>query len=575
MQAKHEYERWLAYEGLDENSKKELLSIKNEPDTIEMRFGAPMSFGTAGLRSTMYAGPACMNVYTVAQATAGIAALVMREGGCERGVAIAFDSRNNSKEFADVCAQVLTYYGIHAYLFDGVRPTPELSFAVRRLGCIAGINITASHNPKEYNGYKAYWEDGAQLSPEHSEIVSAAIQEVDVLGGAGRMPLNEAREKGLLTVLDEAFDEIYLDTVLKTAINPELICSLADELKIVYTPLHGAGHRLVPEILRRAGLKQLYTVDEQMVLDGSFPTVAKPNPEYASVFALGIAIAEREGSDLVIATDPDADRVGVMSRTRSGEFATITGNQMGALMLDYVIRARRKSGKLSEASYAVKSIVSTDLAAKIAKANGVKLYDVFTGFKFIGEVIKNYEEGGKDGEFILGFEESYGYLLGSYARDKDAVGATLLITEMTAYYRTLGMTLSDALEALYREYGVYREGVVDIYMEGLDGIARRLRVMHTLRESVPSSFGGSRVAFFTDHLSQLVTDLAKGEQQPTGMGKSDVLYYTLENGDKVIVRPSGTEPKIKFYFLSHGDSVDEVETKLEAYKKDALRLANV
>ncbi len=575
MNARKEYERWLSYPHLDEASKRELLSIAEDKDTIEMRFGSVMSFGTAGLRSTMYAGPACMNIYTVAQATAGIAVLVKNENGCERGVAIAFDSRNNSKAFAEVCAEVLVYNGIRTYLFDGVRPTPELSFAVRELGCIAGINITASHNPKEYNGYKAYWEDGAQLSPEQSDVVAAAIAEVDVLGGAERTPLEEAKNSGLLTMLDEDFDEIYLSAVQKTSINPALMRELGEDLKIVYTPLHGAGYRLVPEILRRAGLTNLYTVDGQMVLDGNFPTVAKPNPEYANVFSLGIEIAEREGSDLIIATDPDADRVGVMSRTSNGSFATITGNQMGALMLDYVIRARREAGKLPKGAYAVKSIVSTDLAAKIAEEHGVRLYDVFTGFKFIGEVIKNYEESGKTGEFIFGFEESYGYLFGSYARDKDAVGATLMIAEMTAYYRRLGMTLSDAMEELYEKYGVYREGVLDLYMEGLDGIARRRRIMDTLRANAPESFGGLPLVTVTDHMARQTLSLADGKITDTGMGESDVLYYTLEGGDKVVVRPSGTEPKIKFYFLAHGNTVQEVEAKINTYKEDAKRMAEV
>ncbi len=575
MQARKEYERWLAYPALDEESRRELLSIASDDDTVEMRFGSVMSFGTAGLRSTMYAGPACMNNYTVAQATAGIAALVRQEKGSERGVVIAYDSRNHSKEFSEVCAEVLAANGIRTYLFDGVRPTPELSFAVRELGCMAGINITASHNPKEYNGYKAYWEDGAQISPEQSKVVAAAIAEIDVLGGASRMPLSEALEKGIVTLLSEDFDEIYLSAVEKTSIDPKAMRELGESLKIVYTPLHGAGYRLVPEILRRAGLKNLYTVPEQMVLDGNFPTVAKPNPEYANVFALGIEIAEREGSDLIIATDPDADRVGVMSRTKSGEFATITGNQMGALMLDYVIHARRAAGKLPVGAYAVKSFVSTDLAAKIASDEGIQLYDVFTGFKFIGEVIKNYEDSGKAGEFIFGFEESYGYLFGSYARDKDAVGATLMIAEMTAFYRKQGMTLSDALEKLYEKYGEYREGVVDLYMEGLDGIARRRRIMDSLRASAPLSFGGVPVQTVTDHMTQTTISLVDGSKTDTGMGASDALYYTLLGGDKVVVRPSGTEPKIKFYFLCHGDTAAEVEAKINAYKEDAQRLAEV
>ena len=573
--AQKEYKRWLAYPTLDEDTRKELAAIEEDADTVLMRFGSSMSFGTAGLRSTMYAGTACMNNYTVAQATQGIAVLIKREGGSERGVAIAYDSRNNSRRFAEVAAEVLAGNGIRVYLFDGVRPTPELSFAVRECGCMAGINITASHNPKEYNGYKAYWEDGAQLSPEHSRIVADAIAEVDVLGGALRMPLDKAQRAGLVTLLDESFDEIYLKAVMATAIAPEEIQRVSDTLKIVYTPLHGAGYRLVPEVLRRMGMKHLYTVPEQMVLDGNFPMVKKPNPEYANVFALGIAIAEREGSDLIIATDPDADRVGVMSRTANGDFATITGNQMGALLLDYVSRARRACGKLAPGSYAVKSIVSTALAEKIALANGVKLYDVFTGFKFIGEVIKNYEKSGDAGDFLLGFEESYGYLFGTYARDKDAVGATMMIVEMTAYYRTRGMTLSDALLNLYKEYGLYKEGVLDLYMEGVEGPERLRRTMEGLRASPLTYFAGMPIAFSTDYMERYTLNLKTGERVPTGMEASNVLYYTLENGDKIVVRPSGTEPKIKFYFLCTGEDATALDAKIQEYQKAAEALAAV
>ena len=572
MSFKTEYERWRAYFALDADSRRELDAIENDPDTIALRFGAPMSFGTAGLRSTMYAGIACMNEYTVAQATQGMAVLVKKQGGEARGVAIAYDSRNNSQFFAQVSAEVLAANGIRVFLFDGVRPTPELSFAVRECGCMAGINITASHNPKEYNGYKAYWEDGAQLSPEHSAVVAEAIAAVDVLGGALRMPLDDAIGAGLVTMLDEAFDERYLSSVLKTAISPETVAKVANDLKIVYTPLHGAGYRLVPEILRRMGLANLYTVPEQMVLDGNFPTVPKPNPEYENVFALGIEIAKREGSDLIIATDPDADRVGVMSRTKDGGFATITGNQMGALLLDYVITARREKGMLPLGSYAVKSIVSTALAAKIAEDNGVRLYDVFTGFKFIGEVIKNYEESGKEGDFLCGFEESYGYLFGTYARDKDAVGATMMIVEMTAYYRLRGMTLSDALEALYLKYGFYREGVLDVYMEGIDGSARLAALMKSLRTSPLSEFAGDKIASVTDHSLGYTLSLASGEKTPTGMGRSNVLYYTLDCGNKVIVRPSGTEPKIKFYFLCRGDDREKLSETIQKYQKAAEKL---
>lgn len=570
-----EYDRWLSSGLLDETQMAEMASVRDDEDVLKLRFGMEMDFGTAGLRSTMNMGPGCMNVFTVAQTTQAIAELIMSEGASARGVAIAYDSRNNSALFSKTAAEVLAGNGIPVYLFDGIRPTPELSFAVRELGCIAGINITASHNPKEYNGYKAYWEDGAQISPEQAKAVSEARAKIDVLTGAKRMPLDAAVAAGIVKMLGEDFDEKYLAAVLATAIDPEGVAAIADTLKIVYTPLHGAGYRLVPEILHRLGLKNIYTVPEQMVLDGNFPTVKKPNPEYPDVFALGIAIADRVGSDLVVATDPDSDRIGVMARTKDGAFRTITGNQMGALLLDYIIRARRANGTLTKDDYAVKSIVSTDMAYRIAEVQGVKLYDVLTGFKFIGEVIKNYETAGKAGRFLLGFEESYGYLTGSYARDKDAVGAALMICEMTAYYSKRGLTLCDALEELYKTYGYYREGMTDIYMEGLDGIERRKRVMATLRNHPPKAIGGCRVAHVGDFAARTYTDLATGEKTDSGLPASDVLVYILEDGDKVIVRPSGTEPKIKIYFLTHAADAAAAEPKLKAYMEDAQHFAEV
>ena len=570
-----EYDRWLSSGLLDETQMAEMTEIRDKEDILKLRFGMKMDFGTAGLRSTMNMGPGCMNVFTVAQTTQAIAELIKSEGADARGVAIAYDSRNNSALFSATAAEVLAGNGIPAYLFDGIRPTPELSFAVRELGCIAGINITASHNPKEYNGYKAYWEDGAQISPDQAKVVSEAREKIDVLTGAKRMPLDAAVAAGIVHMLGEDFDEKYLAAVLATAIDPDGVAAIADTLKIVYTPLHGAGYRLVPEILHRLGLKHIYTVPEQMVLDGNFPTVKKPNPEYPDVFALGIAIADRVGSDLVVATDPDSDRIGVMARTKEGTFRTITGNQMGALLLDYIIRARRANGTLTKDDYAVKSIVSTDMAYRIAEVQGVKLYDVLTGFKFIGEVIKNYERAGKPGRFLLGFEESYGYLTGSYARDKDAVGAALMICEMTAFYSKQGLTLCDALEELYKTYGYYREGMTDIYMEGLDGIERRKRVMSTLRENPPKTIGGHKVARVGDFAARTYTDLATGEKTDSGLPASDVLVYILDDGDKVIVRPSGTEPKIKIYFLTHAENAAAAEPKLKAYMEDAQHFAEV
>ena len=552
-----------------------IISIANNEEAKALRFSAPMDFGTAGLRSTMYMGIGSMNRYTVAQTTRGIAALIKGVQGEERGVAIAFDSRNNSELFAKVSACVLAGAGIKSYIFNGIRPTPELSFALRELNCVAGINITASHNPKEYNGYKAYWEDGAQIAPEQAKIVSAERSKFDVLDMSGIMDFDEGVKRGLITILDESFDEKYLDAVIATAVNSNAVNDVADELKVVYTPLHGAGYRLVPEVFKRIGLKHLYTVDEQMTPDGDFPTVEKPNPEYSAVFKLGIDIANRVGSDLVIATDPDSDRVGVMTRTEGGDFATISGNQMGALLLDYVIKARRDLGILPEGAYCVKSLVSTDMAYKIAKENGIKLHDVLTGFKFIGEVIKNYEAEGKFGGFLLGFEESYGYLLGSYARDKDAVEGSMMILEMTAYYKKRGMTLSDALNELYKTYGLYSEKTIDIYMEGLDGIENRKKVMQSLRDNIPTSIGGVAVKSAGDYKSGEVRDLESGAISTTGQPSSDVLYYTLVNEDKIIVRPSGTEPKIKIYVLAHDEDKANLDKKLLAYEKDSRKMTEV
>ncbi len=570
-----EYERWRNSPVLTEEEREELLAIRDDEETLALRFSAPMDFGTAGLRSTMYMGIGCMNRFTVAQTTRGMAALIHKEGGEARGVAIACDSRNHSEEFAKICASVLAAEGIRVYIFDGLRPTPELSFAVRHTGAMAGINITASHNPKEYNGYKAYWEDGAQLAPEQAAVVAAQRAAFDVLDDSGMGEYETAVADGRITVLGEAFDEEYLSAVMATAICPENVRDVADRLKVVYTPLHGAGYRLVPEVFRRVGLRHLYTVDSQMVPDGNFPTVKKPNPEYADVFTDGIAIADRVGSDLIIATDPDSDRVGVMVRGADGKFLTVTGNQMGALLLDYVIRQRRERGTLPADAFCVKSIVSTDMADRIAGEQGVKLHDVLTGFKFIGEVIKKYESKGRTDAFLLGFEESYGYLLGTYARDKDAVEASMMILEMTAYYKKQGMTLADALKRLYEVYGYYQESMLDIYMEGLDGIEKRHRVMANLKEKPPVTIGGERVVRIGDYRAMTIKEVDSGVTTPTGQPASDVFIYTVACGDKIIVRPSGTEPKIKIYILAHGTEKTAVAEKIARYAEDARRMTAV
>lgn len=567
-----EYERWLSSGKLSEAERDELISIADDEEAKALRFTAPMDFGTAGLRSVMNVGIGSMNRFTVAHTTRGIAALIKAEGKESRGVVIAHDSRNNSREFAITAARVLAGVGIKVYIFDDLRPTPELSFAVINLGAIAGINITASHNPKEYNGYKAYWEDGAQISPEQAVIVSAERAKFDVLDTDGLADFDECVKDGRIILLSDEFDEIYLDAVVNTAVSLKSISDVADDFKVVYTPLHGAGTKLVPMAFKRVGLKYLYTVTEQMTPDGDFPTVKKPNPEYAAVFEKGIAIAREVGSDLVIATDPDADRVGVMAKGKDGEFVTISGNQMGALLLDYVINKRRELGTLYDGAYCVKSIVSTDMAYKIASDNGVKLYDVLTGFKYIGEVIKNLKN---DKAFLLGFEESYGYLLGAYARDKDAVEASMLILEMAAHYKKLDMTLVDALAGLYEKYGLYAEAMIDIYMEGLDGIEKRKRVMQTLRNTPPTFIGGVRVQSVGDYLNGTSTDVINGTMIELVQPKSDVLYYTLENEDKIIVRPSGTEPKIKIYVLAHDTDKDNLNRKIELYENDSKRMTEV
>ena len=559
------YNLWLNSPVLTEAERQELRDIAGNDDEIKFRFTSGLTFGTAGLRGTMKTGMNAMNIYTVAQATQGLATLIHKEGRARAGVAIAYDSRNNSELFARVSAEVLAASDIPVYIFDALRPTPELSFALRELKCVAGINITASHNPKQYNGYKAYWEDGAQLPPEHANTVYEEICKIDIFNDVKRVDFDEAVAAGKIKILGKEMDELYLAQVQAQAVNPNAVKAVADELKIVYSPLHGTGHKLIPEILARTGIKHLYKVEEQFVIDGNFPTVSKPNPEYAEVFELGIAIADRVGSNLVVATDPDADRVGVVARTRDGSFKTITGNQMGALLIDYIITAYEETGTMPDQPYVVKSIVSSELATKICDAHNVEMFNVLTGFKFIGEVIKNHEALG-EGSYIFGFEESYGYLKGTYARDKDAVVATMLICEMTAYYHAKNMTLYDALEGLYAKYGFCLEQNVEIYMEGVEGPAKMAALLDGMRKNTPSELGGVKVVTFGDYKEQTFTNVANGEKTSTGLPKSNVLSFKLENGDVVIVRPSGTEPKVKFYFMVSAQDQATALANIEAYK---------
>ena len=564
---RQEYEKWLASVALSDNEKSELLSISENENEIKERFYSSLEFGTAGLRGKMRLGTNAMNKFTVAQATQGLANLIIKQGRASDGVAIAYDSRNNSELFAKVSASVLAANGIKAYIFDELRPTPELSFALRELHCVAGINITASHNPKEYNGYKAYWEDGAQLPPEHAKTVSAEIEKIDIFDGVKYTDFDKAVGDGKIVILDNEMDEKYLSAVMEQLVNPDAIKKVADDLKIVYSPLHGTGYRLIPDILSRCGVEHLYVVPEQMEINGDFPTVKKPNPEYPEVFELGIEIANNVGSTLVIATDPDADRVGVVTKNNEGKFVTISGNQMGALLIDYIITAYEETGTMPKNPYAVKTIVSTELVAKICKAHNVKLHNVLTGFKFIGEVIKNYEQSCADAAFLFGFEESYGYLKGTYARDKDAVVATMLICEMTAFYHAKGMTLFDALNGLYEKYGYYLEANQEIYMQGIDGKEKMAKLMDTLRNNAPKSIAGKEIVEIGDYLKATITNKLTGEEESTSLPSSNVISFKMDNGDVLIARPSGTEPKIKFYYLLRGESKAEMNENLEAYKK--------
>jgi phosphoglucomutase len=564
-----EYQRWL--ENADPETVKELKALEGNEEEIAYRFKSGLSFGTAGLRGIMMAGLNAMNVYTVARATKGLADYIHDLGAEEKGVIIGCDSRLNAEAFSKKAACVLAAYGIKVYIFDELRPTPMVSYGTRELGCIAGINITASHNPKEYNGYKVYFEDGAQISPQQADIISRYIENTDIFAGVKEVDFDEAVKNGQITIVGKEFDEKYLAKVQAEQVDPKIVPEMAKDLKVVYTPFHGAGYRLVPEVLRRTGLEGLYIVKEQALPDGSFPTVAAPNPENPEGFALGVKLAKELGSDLVVATDPDADRVGVMAKNKEGEFETISGNCMGGLLLDYILSAHSENGTMPPEPYAVKTIVSTDLAVEICKRFDVKLYQVLTGFKYIGEVIKNSEESGH-GSYILGFEESYGYLKGSYARDKDAVVATMLIVEMAAYYKKKGMTLIDARQAMYEKYGFFAERTDNLVMKGFDGQEKMKALMAGIRQNPPKELGGMTVESVADYKAGTVTCIKCGKTEPTGLPTSDVLSFTLEGGNKVLVRPSGTEPKVKIYLLMNGKTAEEANAKLTACSESVKAL---
>jgi len=556
-----EYKKWLLSPSLSTEEKTELESVENDPKELEDRFFAPLSFGTAGLRGIMGVGLHRMNVHVIRHATQGFATLIRNLGrkAMERGIVICFDCRNNSALFAHEAARVMAGNGIKVRIFDALRPTPELSFAIREYGAMAGINITASHNTKEYNGYKVYWEDGAQLPPEHAKAVAAEMAKIDIFTGINLIDFDEALSEGLIEVTGEETDQKFLENVMAHAIDPDCVKKAADELKIVYTPFHGAGYRLVPEGLTRLGIKHLFPVPEQMVLDGNFPTVKSPNPEYPEGFYLAVDLALKENASLIIGTDPDSDRLGVMVK-KGDAFVAISGNQLGVLLMDYMINAKRAAGTLPENAAVLKSIVTTKMSDKIANMNGVYIEDTFTGFKFMAERIKEFEASGNK-KVIFSYEESYGYMIGDFVRDKDAVTASMLVAEMAASYHLKGMTLYDAMQSLYEKYGYFCEKTLNLVMPGLDGLKKMRRLMDSLRAQPPKEIGGAGVLRITDYSAGTVLDVKSGAVSQAKLRGSDVLYFELADGTDFIVRPSGTEPKIKVYIMSEGQNAKDCEEK--------------
>ncbi|WP_294551658.1 phospho-sugar mutase [uncultured Pseudoflavonifractor sp.] len=560
------YEKWLNSPALSEAEKEELRSIANDEKEIESRFFAPLEFGTAGLRGTMCVGLHQMNVHVIRHATQAFAEVILAEGGnaAERGVAVCFDCRNHSQEFAHEAASVMAANGIKVRIFDALRPTPELSFAVREYGCIAGINVTASHNPKEYNGYKVYWQDGAQLPPHHASAIAAKMEELDLFDSIKRMDYDEAVKAGLITLMGAETDEKFLANVMGQVNDKAAVEKVADTFKMVYTPFHGTGYKLIPEALRRLGMKHVICVPEQMVIDGNFPTVVSPNPENPEGFYLAVDLAKKEGADFILGSDPDADRVGIMVKNDKGEYITITGNQTGVLLLDYLIGAKKRTGKMPEKPVALKTIVTTEMARKVAETNGLKCYDTFTGFKFLAEKKDKLENAG-EGKVIFAYEESYGYMLGDYVRDKDAVTAALALTEMAAWYAGQGMTLYDALQKCYEKYGFYGEKTLNLVMPGLDGLKKMADLMAGLREKPPVEIAGVAVKQQKDYKDGSVVNVADGAKSTMELSGSNVLRYEMADGTSLIVRPSGTEPKVKVYILANGATKDECDEKVAKY----------
>ncbi len=557
------YEEWLTNPYFDEKTKEELKAISGDEKEIKERFYMDLEFGTAGLRGVIGAGINRMNVYTVRRATQGLADYILEQGGAEKGVAIAYDSRHMSPEFSDEAARTLAANGIKAYRFESLRPTPELSFAVRELGCIAGINITASHNPPEYNGYKVYWEDGAQFTPPHDKGVTEKVMAITDLSSVKTMSREEAKASGLYVTIGSEIDDKYIAQVKAQVVNQAAIDRMQDQISIVYTPLHGTGNIPARRVMKELGFEHVYVVPEQELPDGNFPTVSYPNPEAEEAFELGLKLAKEKNADLVLATDPDADRLGVYVKDdKSGEYIPLTGNMSGALLCDYVLSQKQANGQLPKDGQVVKSIVTTNLVDAVAAHYGAELIEVLTGFKWIGkQILKNEQEG--KGTYLFGMEESYGCLIGSYARDKDAISATAALCEAAAYYKEKGMTLWDAMIAMYEKYGYYKDAVQAISLKGIEGLEKIQKIMEYFRTNTPSEFAGSKVLSVRDYKADTICDTASGEVKPTGLPSSNVLYYDLEDQAWLCVRPSGTEPKIKFYYGVKGTSLADADEKSE------------
>ena len=566
MSYRDTYLAWLASPALSPEEKAELEAIRDDDKEIESRFFDQLSFGTAGLRGTMGVGLYRMNVHVIRHATQAFAQVILEEGkeAAARGVAICFDCRNNSDTFAREAACVMAGNGIPVRLFESLRPTPELSFAVREYGCIAGINVTASHNPKEYNGYKVYWEDGAQLPPRHADQVAKKMKELDVFSCVRRLDYDQAVAEGKITLMGRETDEKFLANVMAQVNDKAVVEQVADTFKMVYTPFHGTGYRLIPEALKRLGMKHVICVPEQMVIDGNFPTVVSPNPENPEGFYLAVDLAKKNNADFILGSDPDADRVGIMVRTKGDDFVVISGNQTGVLLLDYLIGAKRRTGKMPEKPVALKTIVTTEMARKVAELNGLQCYDTFTGFKFLAEKKDKLENAG-EGKVIFAYEESYGYMLGDYVRDKDAVSASGELTEMAAWYASQGMTLYDALQALFEKYGYYGEKTLNLVMPGLDGLKKMADLMADLRQNPPAEIAGVAVKQQKDYQDGSVVNVDDGAKSTMELSGSNVLRYEMADGTSLIVRPSGTGPKVKVYILANGENKAACDEKVAKY----------